>query len=50
MNKKQIEKFRETARELETDESEEKWLSDLRKIAGAPTKSEEDKATGKKAD
>lgn len=47
MSKAQIDKFKETALELETDESEEKWLTDLRKIAGAPTKAEEDKATGK---
>lgn len=42
-SKPQIEKFREAARELETDDSEERFGRVLKKIAKAPAKPEEDK-------
>lgn len=41
--KSQIDKFRETARELDSDESEAAWDDKLRKLVGASSKAEQDK-------
>ncbi len=46
--KTQIDKFRDTARELEADESEAAFDAKLRKLVGAPTKEQEAEATKEK--
>lgn len=41
--KSQVEKFREAAREIETDDSEEAFDAKLKKIAEAPPKPKDEK-------
>ena len=45
--KSQVEKFREAARELETDDSEEAFDAKLKKIAKAPPPQDKPKAAAK---
>jgi hypothetical protein len=43
-NKSQADKFREAARELETDESEERFNERLKRIAKSPPPERDDKS------